>query len=53
MSGGNISESIYYLQSIQHEIINGGAFGPEGGLAVTFVLILLILWVHKFVGIRK
>ncbi|HCW52881.1 MAG TPA: CPBP family intramembrane metalloprotease domain-containing protein, partial [Clostridium sp.] len=48
VSGGNISESIYYLQSRNYEIINGGTFGPEGGLAVTFVLVLSIFLTYKF-----
>lgn len=45
--GGSLNQSIYYLESSKYEIINGGAFGPEGGLAVTFVLVVLILLAYK------
>lgn len=48
VSGGNISESVYYLQNSGNQIINGGTFGPEGGLVVTFVLILSIFLTYKF-----
>lgn len=53
VSGEEKSASVYTLKSLNYNLINGGAFGPEGGLAVTFVLIILILWVYKFVGVRK
>lgn len=36
-------ESIYKTQYIQPNIINGGLFGPEGGLAVTIVIILAFI----------
>ena len=33
--------------------MNGADFGPEGGLAVTLILILLIIMLYKFVPIKK
>lgn len=53
VSGGEARTSIYTLKTLQYNLMNGGSFGPEGGLAVTVVLILLILWVYKFVGVKK
>ncbi len=40
---GITQRSIYKTQYIQPNIINGGFFGPEGGLAVTVVIILAFI----------
>lgn len=45
---GTVQESIYKTQYIQPNIINGGLFGPEGGLAVTFVIILSFIVLNYF-----
>ncbi len=47
VSGTNPGNSILQIQQTENgSLWNGGKFGPEGGLCVTFVLIagLLILW---------
>lgn len=49
VSGGNDSNSIYTLKVLNDNIINGGTFGPEGGLTVTVVLIVSMLIIYKFV----
>lgn len=53
VSGGNNTGSIYTIKILNSNIINGGAFGPEGGLAVTFILVLLIIIIYKFVPSKK
>lgn len=45
---GTVQKSIYETQYIQPNIINGGLFGPEGGLAVTFVIILSFIILNYF-----
>lgn len=51
VSGNNeLSKSIYHLEKSKYEIINGGAFGPEGGLAVTIILLVLILLTYKILS---
>lgn len=45
---GTVQESVYKTQYIQPNIINGGLFGPEGGLAVTFVIILSFIVLNYF-----
>ena len=53
VSGTTNKDSIYTIQVLNKNIINGGDFAPEGGLAVTLILILLIIMLYKFVPIKK
>lgn len=50
---GNTTDSIYSIKVLSSNIINGGAFGPEGGLVVTILLIISILVVYKFIPKRE
>ncbi|MFT8316442.1 MAG: CPBP family intramembrane glutamic endopeptidase [Clostridium sp.] len=45
---GNETNGIYNVRNTADNIINGGQFGPEGGLIVTLVLILSFLFIWKF-----
>lgn len=45
---GNEANGIYNVRNTTDNIINGGQFGPEGGLIVTLVLILSFLFIWKF-----
>ncbi|MDR3597894.1 type II CAAX endopeptidase family protein [Clostridium sp.] len=45
---GNATDSIYTVRTISPNIINGGSFGPEGGIVVTILLLLTIFLVYKF-----
>ncbi|MDU1004456.1 MAG: CPBP family intramembrane glutamic endopeptidase [Clostridium butyricum] len=47
VSGNNVS-SMYNVNLSNNNIITGGGFGPEGGIIVTFVILLGILYVWKF-----
>ncbi|MFW2487170.1 CPBP family intramembrane glutamic endopeptidase [Clostridium chromiireducens] len=44
---------IYKVKVISPNIINGGDFGPEGGIIVTVLLIVSILTAYKFLPSRK
>ena len=39
--------TLFDLMEVGPDIITGGAFGPEGGLAVTIVLVIstIIVWI--------
>lgn len=50
---GNVTDAIYNIKIISPNIINGGSFGPEGGLVVTTLLVVTILIVYKFLPSRK
>lgn len=50
---GNNTDSIYKIKVLSSNIINGGSFGPEGGLVVTTLLIISILVVYKFIPNRE
>lgn len=53
---GNVTDSVYTIQVVNSNLINGGNFGPEGGLVVTVLLIITILIIYKFLpsrGIRS
>lgn len=44
VSGINIQDSIFSIKSVQEQtLINGGSFGPEGGLGVSIILVLSIV----------
>ncbi len=49
---GNVTDSIYTIRTINSNIINGGSFGPEGGIVVTALLIVTILITYKFIPYR-
>lgn len=49
---GNTTDSIYSIKTVNPNLINGGSFGPEGGLIVTALLILTILGIHRFLPSR-
>jgi membrane protease YdiL (CAAX protease family) len=50
---GNNTDSIYKIKVLSSNIINGGNFGPEGGLVVTILLVISIILVYKFIPNRK
>lgn len=53
VSGFSISDSVFTAKPQNHAVINGGAFGPEGGLAVTLVMLLsfiVISLIYRFIG---
>ena len=50
---GNGTDSIYTIKTISPNIINGGSFGPEGGLVVTTLLVITILITYKFLPNRE
>ncbi|WP_367277804.1 CPBP family intramembrane glutamic endopeptidase [Clostridium sp.] len=45
---GLATQSMYTLNTPAQNIITGGSFGPEGGLVVTFITLLGILYIWKF-----
>jgi len=49
---GNTTDSIYSIKTVNPNLINGGSFGPEGGLIVTALLIVTILGIYKFLPSR-
>ncbi|OVE70646.1 CPBP family intramembrane metalloprotease domain-containing protein [Clostridium diolis] len=49
---GNITDSIYTIRTINSNIVNGGSFGPEGGIVVTALLVVTILITYKFIPYR-
>lgn len=50
---GTTTDSIYSIKVLSPNIINGGSFGPEGGLIVTALLVISILLVYKFIPNRE
>lgn len=40
VSGNDPLPSFFFFESVGDELINGGAFGPEGGLCVTIVMVI-------------
>ena len=42
---GNKVNGMYQIETVKDSILNGGAFGAEGGLVVTFITILTIWFV--------
>lgn len=49
---GNTTDSIYTIKIVNLNLINGGNFGPEGGLVVTVLLIITILIIYRFMPSR-
>lgn len=47
VSGIDIN-GIYTIKNVNDNVINGGAFGPEGGLIVTLITCLLFFVVHFY-----
>lgn len=45
---GNETNGIYTVRNTSSNIINGGSFGPEGGLTVTLVIIIIFIFIWKF-----
>lgn len=45
---GNETNGIYTVRNTSDNIINGGSFGPEGGLVVTLILLLFFIFIWKF-----
>lgn len=52
VSGTN-SNGLYEVENITNNIINGGAFGPEGGIIVTIVICLTFGFVYWFYKDKK
>lgn len=50
---GASTDSIYKIKIINSNIINGGSFGPEGGIVVTILLVVSILISCKSFIINK
>ncbi|RII36107.1 CPBP family intramembrane metalloprotease [Clostridium chromiireducens] len=50
---GNSTNSIYNIKTVTPNLINGGSFGPEGGLVVTALLIATIFIIYKYLPERK
>ena len=41
-------DGLYKIENVTNNIINGGAFGPEGGIIVTIVTCLMFIFVYWF-----
>lgn len=46
-NSGNEMPSLYSFSHITPNIVTGGGFGPEGGLLVTILLLVTLLWTFK------
>lgn len=44
---GQETQAVYSLRAVGNSIITGGKFGPEGGLIVTFILIIGMIYIWK------
>jgi membrane protease YdiL (CAAX protease family) len=42
---GNVVEGVYSTKSVTESVINGGKFGPEGGLIVTAIILLGFVYI--------
>lgn len=47
---GITTNGLYKIKNINNNIINGGLFGPEGGLIVTVVICISFYIVYKYYG---
>ena len=45
---GQSANGLYNVHNTVNNIINGGNFGPEGGLVVTFILFVGLIYMWKF-----
>lgn len=45
---GITTKGLYSIKNINDNIINGGAFGPEGGLVVTVITLIAFYGVHLY-----
>ncbi len=45
---GQVANGLYNVHNQANNIINGGNFGPEGGLVVTFILFIGFIYMWKF-----
>lgn len=45
---GNEVSGLYQIERVKDSLINGGAFGPEGGLVVTVIIILTMIFVSRY-----
>lgn len=45
---GLTTRGIYNVHNPVNNIINGGGFGPEGGIAVTFILFIGLIYMWRF-----
>jgi membrane protease YdiL (CAAX protease family) len=45
---GQSANGIYNVHNQVNNIINGGNFGPEGGVVVTFILLMGLIYMWKF-----
>ena len=50
---GNTTEGLYTTEGIGNTIVNGGDFGPEGGIIVTIVILISILLVYLLTNKNK
>jgi uncharacterized protein len=50
---GMEQQGLYTTTPIKDNLLNGGQFGPEGGIIVTLVIIIGFILVHKLRGQRK
>jgi membrane protease YdiL (CAAX protease family) len=50
---GQATSALYNLNTPVNNLINGGNFGPEGGLVVTLVLILQFIFMWRFYKVSK
>ena len=49
---GITTPKLYEMTFVGNSILNGGTFGPEGGLIVTMVIILMLVSLVFLIGIR-
>lgn len=45
---GTQANGLYNINSVGNDLITGGQFGPEGGLVVTLIIILGLVFMKKF-----
>lgn len=44
---GQVTKAVYNVNSVGNTILTGGKFGPEGGLIVTFILVIGFIYMWK------
>jgi membrane protease YdiL (CAAX protease family) len=44
---GQVTKAVYNVNSVGNTILTGGKFGPEGGLIVTFILVIGFVYMWK------